>query len=77
MVASLSSTTAEPFSVKVGVASRPEKAGASFTALTVMEMVSVSALNGLVPPPDEASAVPPAVPLSLSQARKVMVAVPL
>ena len=51
--------------------------GASLTAVTLMAIVSVAALKAEVPPLLLASATLPAVPLVLSQARKVSVALPL
>ncbi len=51
--------------------------GAWFTGLTSMLASSVSALNAERPPPSPGSAVSPAVPVVLSQARKVNVAVPI
>ncbi len=59
-------------SVSASVASTGEtgtSTGASATALTAIEAVSVPMLNALVPPPRLASARLPAVPLAWSQAR--------
>ena len=57
----------------------PVKLGASLTAPTAIDAVSVAVENAVMPPflPVPVSAVLPAVPLDLSQARKVMVAEPL
>ena len=53
--------------------------GASLTGVTVMEAVAVLTLNAVVPPLILVSAVPPTVPVDLSQARKLraLVIVPL
>ena len=48
------------------------KTGASLSAFTVMEAVSVAKEKAVVPPLLEASAVVPLVPVDWSQARKVM-----
>ena len=57
--------------------SRPVITGSSLTGVTVTEAVSVAAEKAVMPPLVVVSAVPPAVPLVLSHALKVMVAVPL
>ena len=46
--------------------------GASFTALTLIPALAVAALKALAPPLLLVSAVPPAVPLLRSQARKLI-----
>ena len=45
--------------------------GASFTAVTVIALLNVALLNAVLPPLLLASAVPPAVPLLWSQARRL------
>ena len=66
-----SSTTAGPFSVAPGAPSRPLSTGASLTALTVSDTVSVVIENAVMPPLTDVSASPPLLPLVRSQARSV------
>src|SRR4051812_20295190 len=52
------------------------RTGASLTAVTLMLVVALCALNAVVPPLTVVSAVPPAVPVLRSQARKVRLGTP-
>src|SRR5438552_745268 len=53
------------------------RTGASLTGVTVTDAVSVATLKALVPPLVVVSTVVPFVPLVSSQARRVIVALPL
>ena len=78
MVALLSSTTAGPSSVKVGVPFSPANCGASLTALTVMPAVSNTSEYAVESPAGVGSAVAPSrLPSVWSQARNVIDDVPL